>query len=317
MNKEQIYFPHYVNTRNDRRVKRLRKDMGLEGYGAFISLFEVLREQIDYRFPLSDIDLLSDEFGISEAKLKTIVMNYDLFIVDIDLKFFSVELIESIQPFLRAKEQRKNAIKARWDKTKVLEIQQETIRPYNDHITTEIQSKVNESKVNEIKEILLVDFQKNENLDSDLNSKIPQKKDKESLTAEKKERFDLAWALYDRHGNKKTSLARFLKLSDSEIENLFADVPVYKKIPTEIKYRKHFEVYINGKCWEDREIVKVQEKIVELIPHPLGFRFLDSEETNKLSSISDKAYTDYILASREARNEGYYKNENNIAVKNK
>ena len=112
-------------------------------------------------------------------------------------------------------------------------------------------------------------------------------------------------------------MARFLKLSDKEIESLFADVPVYKKIPTEIKYRKHFEVYINGKCWDDREPIVKVEKVREIESHPKGFRFLSSEEANQLSNSNEKAYTDYIILAREARNEGYFENNNNIAIRYK
>ena len=68
--KDAYYFPHFCTARNDRKVKRLRKELGVEGYGIFFMLLEVLREQTDFKFPTEDIDLLADEFNTSEQKNK-------------------------------------------------------------------------------------------------------------------------------------------------------------------------------------------------------------------------------------------------------
>lgn len=101
--KDAFYFPHFCNARHDRKLRRVRKELGLEGYGIFFMLLEVLREQADYKYPISDIDLLADEFGTSEQKLRTVVSNYQLFQVDEEEKFFSSQLIVNLQPFLDGK----------------------------------------------------------------------------------------------------------------------------------------------------------------------------------------------------------------------
>jgi len=159
MDKDAFYFPHFCNARHDRKIKRMRKELGLESYGIFFMLLEVLREQIDMKYPMSDIDLLSDEFGTSEQKIRTVIANYQLFELDDDEKFFSPKLQIYMQPYLKSKEQRRNAINSRWNKQKQLNENNTTeIRPYNDRITTEIQSKVKESKVNKENEIKENDF---------------------------------------------------------------------------------------------------------------------------------------------------------------
>jgi hypothetical protein len=43
LSKDAYYFPHFYNARHDRKIKRLRKDLGIEGYGIFFMLLEVLR----------------------------------------------------------------------------------------------------------------------------------------------------------------------------------------------------------------------------------------------------------------------------------
>ena len=100
MKKDAFYFPHYSNARNDRKLRRLRRELGVEGYGAYFMTLETLREQDGFKYPLEDIDLLADEFGLSEQKLRTVICNYDLFQVDNEENFFSTRFIEYMQPYL-------------------------------------------------------------------------------------------------------------------------------------------------------------------------------------------------------------------------
>ena len=147
MKKDAYYFPHFCNARHDRKIKRIQKDLGLEGYGIFFMLLEVLREQTDLSYPVTDIDLLADEFGTSSAKVEVIVKSYGLFDVDEENNFFSPKLLFYLEPYFKMKEQRKVAgIKsAEHRKQNLLQ------RPFNDRSTTVQQSKVKESKVKESK----------------------------------------------------------------------------------------------------------------------------------------------------------------------
>jgi hypothetical protein len=141
MEKEAFYFPHFCNARHDRKIRRLRKELGVEGYGIYFMLLETLREQQDLMYPLEDIDLLAEEFGVSEAKVRVAICNYELFEVDEEQKFFSPKMLVYLEPYFRMKEQRKIAGKASAEK-----------RMLSDRSTTVQQSKVKERKVNEIKE---------------------------------------------------------------------------------------------------------------------------------------------------------------------
>ena len=140
MEKEAFYFPHFCNARHDRKIRRLRKELGTEGYGIYFMLLETLREQQDLMYPLEDIDLLAEEFGVSEAKVRVAVCNYELFEIDEEKKFFSPKMIVYLEPYFKMKEQRKMAGRASADK-----------RMLNDRSTTVQQSKVKESKVKENK----------------------------------------------------------------------------------------------------------------------------------------------------------------------
>jgi len=141
MEKEAFYFPHFCNARHDRKIRRLRKELGVEGYGIYFMLLETLREQQDLMYPLEDLDLLAEEFGVSEPKIRTTICNYQLFEIDFEQKFFSPKMLVYLEPYFKMKEQRKLAGKASAEK-----------RLLNDRSTTVQQSKGKESKVNEIKE---------------------------------------------------------------------------------------------------------------------------------------------------------------------
>ncbi|CAB4137524.1 Domain of unknown function DUF4373 [uncultured Caudovirales phage] len=141
MEKEAYYFPHFCNARHDRKIRRLRKELGVEGYGIYFMLLETLREQQDLMYPLEDLDLLAEEFGVSEAKIQVTVSKYDLFEIDESQKFFSPKMLVYLEPYFRMKEQRRDA-----------GLKSAAKRQLNDRSTTVQQRKEKESKVNEIKE---------------------------------------------------------------------------------------------------------------------------------------------------------------------
>ena len=154
MEKEAFYFPHFCNARHDRKIRRLRKELGTEGYGIYFMLLETLREQHDLMYPLEDLDLLAEEFGVSEAKVRVAICNYGLFEIDEEQKFFSPKMLVYLEPYFKMKEQRKIAGQKSADKIKSIEISTTVQQPFNDRSTKESkvnESKEKESKVNEIK----------------------------------------------------------------------------------------------------------------------------------------------------------------------
>lgn len=140
MNKEAYYFPHFSNARHDRKIRRLRKELGAEGYGIYFMLLETLREQQDLRYPLEDLDLLAEEFGVSEAKIQVAVSKYELFEIDESQMFFSPKMIVYLEPYFKMREQRRDA-----------GLKSAAKRQLNGSSTVVEQKKVNESKGKESK----------------------------------------------------------------------------------------------------------------------------------------------------------------------
>lgn len=118
MKKDAYYFPHFCNARHDRKIRRILSQLGAEGYAIYFMLLEVLREQQDLRYPMSDVDLLVDEFKTTQAKIEAVIKSYDLFQIDEDGKFFSMKFIFYLQPYLERTERARTAAQVRWNNVK-------------------------------------------------------------------------------------------------------------------------------------------------------------------------------------------------------
>jgi hypothetical protein len=149
--KDAYYFPHYCNARNDRKIRRVMKSLGVEGYGIYFMLLEVLRDQTEYRYPIEDVDLLAEEFGTSEAKVIAVIKNFGLFDIDEDEMFFSLNLIKYLEPMFKMRDQRSIAGKASAEarRVKMLEGNKKEIPAkfdtVNDRLTT-VQRLFNENE---------------------------------------------------------------------------------------------------------------------------------------------------------------------------
>lgn len=150
--KQGYYFPHFEEARNDRKIKRLRKELGIEGYGIYFMILEVLRSQPLFKYPINDIDLLADDFGTSEQKVKTVIFSYELFIIE-STDFFSTKFIENLEPYLKMVEQRRIAgLKSgETRKIKAIEKLNSCSTAVERSLNENEQSKENKSKENENK----------------------------------------------------------------------------------------------------------------------------------------------------------------------
>ena len=128
MPKNKHYWPHPSDLRNDRRVRRLMKDLpGMVGYGVAVITIERLRCEPDYSYPLADLDLLADEFAISVAILQTVISQYDLFDIrteDDGEMVFSPLLDELMEPYIEKVQQAKRAGQISAQKRKLKQLKQ-------------------------------------------------------------------------------------------------------------------------------------------------------------------------------------------------
>ena len=117
MKKDAYYFPHYSNARNDSKLLKLRRVLGVEGYGIYFMLLEILREQTDFRLPIKIVEELEYDLRVSKEKILSVITNFELFEVDSEF-FFSPKLLFYLQPYIESSERARIAARVRWDKIK-------------------------------------------------------------------------------------------------------------------------------------------------------------------------------------------------------
>ena len=93
------WFKHDTNAKDDHKVMLLMDQLGIEGYGIFWILIEVLREQDNYVYPLSMLPVLAKRYYSSAEKFRAVVLNYGLFEVFEDDSFSSPSLLKRMDSY--------------------------------------------------------------------------------------------------------------------------------------------------------------------------------------------------------------------------
>lgn len=134
MKKDSYYFPHDSNAKDDPKCMLLIEQRGLEGYGTFWILIELLRDQPTYRFPLKLIPAIARKYKTSVKKMESVIRDYNLFKIENEEFFYSNSLINRMSEFNRVKESRSQAgqkgnekrwgIKSQSDQSAIAEVSQ-------------------------------------------------------------------------------------------------------------------------------------------------------------------------------------------------
>lgn len=109
MNRESIYFSHDADAMNDPKCMLLVEQFGMEGYGVFWALVEMLRVQVEYRLSIALIPAIAKRLSVSEAKIRTIIEGYGLFSISEDSFFYSQSLRERMQLMDKTREKKQLA----------------------------------------------------------------------------------------------------------------------------------------------------------------------------------------------------------------
>ena len=120
--KDAYFFSHDSNARNDLKILAMRNVYGMEGYGWFWVLVELLREQERYRLKISDkffyhslASQLQNTKEISEKFINDCIKEFDLFKTDGE-SIWSDSLNRRMEHLEEVREKRKKAAEIRWDK---------------------------------------------------------------------------------------------------------------------------------------------------------------------------------------------------------
>jgi hypothetical protein len=118
--KDAYYFSHDSNAKDDPKIMLLIDDLGLEGYGIYWVLIELLRDQPDYRYELRYTKNIARKYGTSQIKVEQVIARYNLFVIDDGIYFYSMSLINRMEKLDNLRKARSNAGKkgneVRWNK---------------------------------------------------------------------------------------------------------------------------------------------------------------------------------------------------------
>lgn len=149
MAKDAYYFSHDSNAKDDPKCMLVIDQLGLEGYGIYWVLIEVLRDQPNFSYPMKLVPILARRYNTTAEKMMTVIQKYGLFELNPEEEFFSLSLNKRMEKLEASREQRRLAGKSSAEKRKLLQASStDEQRPLNECST----SKVKESKVKESKE---------------------------------------------------------------------------------------------------------------------------------------------------------------------
>jgi len=156
MRKDAYYFPHFSNSKDEYKCSNLIEDLGLEGYGIFWVLLEVLRDQPNYKYPLNLIPTIARKYNTKYEVIEKVINNYDLFSIVGDL-FYSKSFYNQMKEINRIRERQSaggkegNRIRYKKLKDSVTDQIPITHRSLTDHSPVTNRSQGKESKAKEIK----------------------------------------------------------------------------------------------------------------------------------------------------------------------
>ena len=150
--KQAYFFSHDSNAKDDPKCSMLIEQLGCEGYGIYWILVETLRDQPSYKYPLNMLPILARKYNTTHEKVKVVVGNYGLFIVD-DSEFFSLSLCKRMERMDNLLVQRKLAGIASGERRKLLSEGIKNEQSFNECSTSDEQKKRKEKKPKENKVI--------------------------------------------------------------------------------------------------------------------------------------------------------------------
>jgi len=178
--KDAYYFSHDSNARNDEKILAMRSAYGLEGYGMYFMIIEILREQTGYA-----IEVNKYVYGSLAIQLQSSVKKVEKFINDCVNEFslltikddflFSESLLRRMEIVDTVSQKRKNASMTRWNNKNI------------DANGMQMESKCNPNDMP---------------MESKEKEKIQKENKTEHNTAEIEDFFESVWILYPKRAGK-------------------------------------------------------------------------------------------------------------------
>ncbi len=108
------YFSHDSDARNSRKMLRLRKTLGAEGYGTYWMLIERLREEDGYQCE-ADYEMLAFDLRVDAGIIKSVIEDFGLFNIKNGI-FYSDGLVDRMDKANIRSDAGKKGAESRWGK---------------------------------------------------------------------------------------------------------------------------------------------------------------------------------------------------------
>jgi hypothetical protein len=149
MSKDTYYFPHDFNAGSDEKILYLRSKFGMQAYGLYWLLIEIMHESSDSKLTCNLIDGIAYQINVDITFLKEFYnecISIELFVTD-GVKYWSERVLRNKELLYEKRNLKsiagKKGMENRWKNKEVIT---------NDNIVITEDNKGNESKVKEIKE---------------------------------------------------------------------------------------------------------------------------------------------------------------------
>lgn len=151
--KDSSYFSHDSNARRDPKILALRSVYGMEGYGWFWTIIEMLREQPGYKLSIDSkyaYKAIAMELHCDESKaiefIQDCIKEFGIFETDGE-QFWSQSLLRRMEIKETKSNKAREAALARWGKDEESESNASAMQSHSEKSSSNA-SKVKESKVN-------------------------------------------------------------------------------------------------------------------------------------------------------------------------
>ncbi len=234
--KDAYYFSHDSNARNDQRLMKVRMKYGMEGYGIYFGIIEILREQAGYILYKSDIESVQFDLRVESNILKDIIHECNLFEWAYDG--------EREEGFFYSK-----SLKKRMEKLDLIKQKRADAGRVGGKSKANAKAKAKQNQASKVKQSIV-------------------KKSKVNIE------FSDFWNLYDyKKGNKIKIENKWLSLKDDERTAIMDHLPLYVASTPDKQWRKHPYTYLNNQGWEDEmvNVIKKEDYRIDSCGFPMAY----------------------------------------------
>ena len=242
---KKTYFLHESTSFQDYKIIKMRSKLGIESYGIFWALLELLFNE-ENKLCIDDYDALAYSLQCDSNILKQVIEDFDLFVLE-DGCFYSRRLNDHIQEINSKSNKAKENASKRWNNAVAMQ-------SHSNGNASKVNKSISnsKSKVNKTIEYRLAEFKNSVQLIDDVSNE-----DKKAFIdywtepnkSQSKMRFELerTWHLSRRLSRWANS--SFNKTAKSKFPD-FYDAYIYKKLDTE--KQKEYESHLKSLGWTSK-----------------------------------------------------------------